>query len=600
MSNFNDSFVHEEGEAQYPLAPAPRSRRSTIRSPQATNIPVLAQNVLSDSSSSSSPDVPFSVTRTPPSPVIQLSPAFRQSLPLAASPPPFALVSRGSPLEDEEEKDEEKDEFPHQAPSFRPRRHHFEHEEHEENPEICHLAEEMLHHAGSLLVTPPSRAMLTPTRRHPHTPYNSPEVLHLDDDGHSQHEMPEFVTKALILQWNSEIGNSHNVSRATKLIERMRQLGGLDPSPDGGPIDIPASRIGLCLLSGLNNQENKIHALTSLLEILKADNYSKGNSVQLVTLAIQLLRLMNREVMQAVDIDAQTKIAQVYNVLAETLHHHYGKHHINALTEELKEQLIQTAKSIERLNRLEEVELKFQAHCALEGVRRLKDDKQELFDIAERMYHTIVGATQLYLGDASGEAFPELERAFSGLDPHMPTAWYDAILVLKRMARDIQEDPSLREADDPDMPNKPKESKKLTPLLMFIGENYRQLNWKFTYAAVEVLFQLSLHGPNEKIRSRAFNGAKQLGRDFPGLASFIDCHDMNDYTSYKPMVHLERPHTIDPNIRIRHAAIKHVHDLLDHSQDEQIRKKAAFIIRRRERVEEDPHVMSAIQRKNSY
>lgn len=580
MSNFNDPFVHDQdGDAQYALAPSPRSRRYAAGSPPSGHIPLVAQGALSDSSSSS-PGVPFSVTRTPPSPIVQLSPAFRQSLPQAAVSPSFARITRrNSQKEMEERKEGDRDHFeePH---AFTFRHHHFAHED---NPDICHLAEDILHHANAHLSTPPSRGVLGPLQRPPHTPYNSPEIFHLDDDGHGEHEVPEFVTKAMIQQWNNEIGNAHNVSRATKLIEKMRQLGGLDPAVDGGPIDIPAARIGLCLLSGLNNQENKMYALTSLLEILKADNYSKGNSIQLVTLAIQLLRLMNREIMQAVDLEAQIKISEVYNVLAETLHHHYGKHHINALTEELKEQLIQTAKSIEKLNRLEEVELKYHAHCALEGVRRLKDDKQELFDVAERIYHMAVGATQLYLGDSSGDGFPRLEKALAGLDPHLPTSWYDAILVLKRMARDVKKDP-----------------KELTPLLIFIGQNYRKQNWKFAYAAIHVLYHLSLNGATSKIRLRAFNGVKQLGRDFPGLASFVDCNDMNDYTSYKPMVHLERPQTIDPNIRIRHATVRCLHHLLEKSEDEQIRKKAAFILSRRERLEQDPHVMTALQRKNSY
>lgn len=584
MSNFNDP-IHDQqdGEAQYALASSPRSRRSSGSS-KSSNIPSIAQAILLSNTSTSSPDLPFSLT-TPPSPTVQLSPGFASMLP-HEPPTTFLLVCRENRRGWEDERKEDKADNtsestspPSRAASFRLKQHHTP----DSNPELCHFAEDMLHHSGTLLVTPPSRMMLNPLQRPSHTPYNSPEVFHLDDGGHPDHEpIPEFVTKALIHQWNNEIGNSHNVSKATKLIEKMRQLGGLDPLADGGPVDIPAARIGLCLLAGLNNQENKMHALTSLLEILKSDNYTKADSIQLVSLAIQLLRLMNREVIQAVDLEAQSKIAEVYNVLAETLHHHYGKHHINALTEELKQQLVQTAKSIERLNRLEDMALKFHAHCALEGVRRLKDDKQELFDIAERLYYATTGAIQIYMQEAA-EGFAQLEAVFAGLDPHLPSSWYDAILVLKSMARDVKEDP-----------------KQLTPLLMFIGQNYQKLNWKFSYAAVQVLFQLSLHGANEKVRFRAFNGVKQLGRAFPGLSSFADCDDLKDYTSYKPMVHLERPHTIDPNIRIRHAAIKYLHEVLEKSEDEQIRKKAAFLLSRREKLERDPHVMRAIKRNDSF
>lgn len=579
-----DPSVHDDqqdnNEAQFAVASSPRSRRED--SPNSPTIPSIAKSILSDGGSSTSPNLPFSVT-SPPSPSIQLSPVFRHSH-LPEEPSILLLISRESQKEEGlESKEEEKDEHPASAAfgSQSPVRFRDRRSLPESTSEICQFAEDFLQH-GAFLTTPSNNPMASPSQQFPQNPHNTPEIFHLDNYAHPDHEVvPEFVTKALIQQWNNEIGNSHNAIKATKLIEKMRRLANLDLPDQGGPIDIPAARIGLCLLAGLNNQDNKMHALSSLLEILKNDNYTKANSVQLVDLAIQLLRLMNREVLQAVNLEAQIKIAEVYNILAETLHHHYGKNHINALTEGLKEQLVKTPKAIEKLNRLEDIELKFHTHCALEGVRRLKDDKQELFDVAERIYHLAVGAIQIYLEDPT-DGFIRLEKAFEGLDPHLPNTWYDAILVLKNMARDVKEDPN-----------------QLTPLLLFIGQNYQKLNWKFSYAAVQVLFQLTLNGENEKVRSRAFNGVKQLGRDFPGLASFVDCEDLSDYVSYKPMVHLERPHTVDPNIRIRHAAIKCLHHLVDQSLDPQISKKAAFLLGRRNKLEKDPHVINALQRNYS-
>ena len=234
-----------------------------------------------------------------------------------------------------------------------------------------------------------------------------------------------------------------NLKKARHLILKMRQLAGLDPSDLR--IDIPSARLGLCLLAGLNNQEIKLLALENLLDILKKGCYTKEESIQLIGLSIKLLKLMERELIQTVDLEAQNKIAQVYSVLAETLHHHYGKKHINGITKELKNELVGSAKALGNLNRLEDARLKFNVNCALEGVRRLKDDGKELFILLEGIFHLTSGAVSLYFKDA--QAFGSIEKLikiFTEIDWHAPLlftkkiSWYSAVLVLKDCTQAIK------------------------------------------------------------------------------------------------------------------------------------------------------------------
>lgn len=398
-----------------------------------------------------------------------------------------------------------------------------------------------------------------------------------EEGSEEEYDRESFVSEKLIAKWNSEIGNAKNYQKAKKLIQKMRKLGGLDPSTSEDPIDIPSARMGLCLLAGLDNQSNKMEALTSLLEVLKKDNYSRSNSNRLVTLATALLNLMAREVIQAVDLDAQNKMAEVYNVLAETLHYHFGKGHINGITKELKDLLIQAPQSLEKLNRLEDAKLKFNVNCAFEGVHRLKDDRQELFELVERIYHLAAAATSLYLQDAQA-GFPYLEKAFKDIHTHLPNSWYNGVLVLKGLAKNVKDNPE-----------------QLTPLFILIGKKFKKLNWKFTYAAIEILFNFALNGENAAIRLRAFNGIKQLGYHFPGLAHFASCSELDKYTSLKPMTHLELPHQVDPNIRIRKACIERLMELVEKSQDSNIVRKSQSILENRLKAEKDPEILQLLE-----
>ena len=62
------------------------------------------------------------------------------------------------------------------------------------------------------------------------------------------------------------------------------------------------------------------------------------------------MKRMNRELMQTEIIDVQIKITQVYTLVAELLQRHYAKKHINAITKELKIELIETTKALQALN----------------------------------------------------------------------------------------------------------------------------------------------------------------------------------------------------------------------------------------------------------
>ena len=103
---------------------------------------------------------------------------------------------------------------------------------------------------------------------------------------------------------------------------------------------------------------------------------------------------LDRELIQTQLIEEQIKICKAYGMVAELIQWHYGKN--NGITDELKRQLIHTLNTLEDLNTQDNIELHFAVEYALEGFKRLKDDKKELFELGERVAHFLVGVISIY------------------------------------------------------------------------------------------------------------------------------------------------------------------------------------------------------------
>lgn len=398
-------------------------------------------------------------------------------------------------------------------------------------------------------------------------------------ENEEREEEEEDVSPEFINDFNKHIGNNKNKEKAHRLIEKMRRIGGLIPSFSNEDVDIPAARLGLSYLASLSNPELKIEALDNLLLLLQNDSLGKETSFNLVNLAISLMKRMNRELMQTEILDVQIKITQVYSLVAELLQRHYAKRHINAITKELKIELINTTKALQALNSQEDVTLNFYTKLALEGVRRIVDDRKELFDLLERFAHAFMAVYCLKSdqGDTS-EGYRQLMLTFKDLDPHLKNAWYNGALILNELAKEAKTDIN-----------------KLTAIQVLIREKWKVFNWKFTYAAIGILADLSLNGETEQIRKMAFQGIKVLGPDYPGLATFADEKDLKKYLDFSPMTHFKKPRRKNPNNVIRQFCIEHLAKIAIESNDEAIRKKARFTLVKRLYVEKKEEILAYLK-----
>lgn len=389
----------------------------------------------------------------------------------------------------------------------------------------------------------------------------------------------EDVTEEFVADFNKHYGNTQNEEKAERLIKKMQRIGGLLPDrPVNIHVDIPTARMGLCILAGLNKPEYKMQALNGLLQLLKDDPVTKTSSTQLISLTIKLMQTLDRELIQAETIETQAKIAEAYSMALELIQRHYGKKHINAITDDLKVQLLSTANALKNLNRQDDPKVAFHIQAALEGIRRIVDDERELYDVIDRFYHALVAAgsvlTMPYGGSFESDHF---ELTFRDLDPHIKGSWYNGMLIFKELGRDALSDQT-----------------KLFILQRIVGDAFARYSWKYSYAAMDVLTTITIKGTTENIRRQAFQGIKQLGIDFPGVISFANCNELIPHRDMKQISHFKFPPIKDTNLRVRQGCIENLIKIAEKAPDKAIRMKARQALAVRKNIERDPGLFTLI------
>lgn len=394
--------------------------------------------------------------------------------------------------------------------------------------------------------------------------------------------MHEGLSKEFITFYNSHFCNDEKDEIAEHFLNQSLEQAGLRPNPSHHKLNIPAARMSLCLLAQLNSYQFKTEALDALLQLILKDEIEDrpGAGDQLMNLALELLNNMNRELFQTELVDVQIRIAKIYNALTELMQRQYAKGIINGLTKELRVQFIATANALQALNTQENTELSFHIKCALEGVYRLKDDRKELIDAIEKIFHTASAIASAATEDVDA-CTNRLVETFKGIDLHKKSSWYSYVLILHALKKEALNDPN-----------------KLAAIQIMVRDNKKKLNWKFTYAAMEALNDVCTDGATEQIRRKAFEGIKQLGLDFPGLASFADCTELDPYHEiFTRLVHFKSPRMKNPNIPLRKRCVEHLIELSKSDTDTLIQHKAKMILDKRLKLEKEPSILDVLNKK---
>lgn len=318
----------------------------------------------------------------------------------------------------------------------------------------------------------------------------------------------DAVTQKFVDHFNSRIGNPEHEEKANRLIAKMALLGGLLEGVDDTPheTNIPSARLGLCILAGLRKNKLKGEALDGLIRLLQNDQWKPETAEGLVQLAENLMKLMQRDLIQKETVDIQIKMATAYGLTAELIQRHYHNKTLNGITVELKMGLTATADALSALNTQENPELSLAVEYALEGIKRLKSDYAVLKDVLQRLADFTSSLASLYNTDLAS-FYEQITSTFKYLDKHVTHSWYNDTWIIHTLTRDAFTD-----------------SNKLWALQVFVSKKMASPDWKIICSAVAAFRSVALHGKEFSLSAKALKGQKLFEDQLPGLLQFISFH----------------------------------------------------------------------------
>lgn len=380
----------------------------------------------------------------------------------------------------------------------------------------------------------------------------------------------EPINEEFIKNLNESYGENlkEQASKAWNFLSEMRKQAGLDGTSTAA--NIPNARKGLCLLTTVSStQDNKLKeaAFDSLAEVLRLDPLTKASAPGLITLAMDLMKQLDRDLSQQQTLDIQRKVACTYGLVAELILRHYALGHINGMTEELKLLLEKAPINLNNLNTQDDPFLDFEASFSLDGCKRFKSDANSFIDVLKRLGLVIDGIGKIYNKDfATG--ISSLVAACKDLDLKVRFPWYEFSYIVNSLAKKAQKN-SKDEID-------------FERFQAFYNENYQQLltsDWKFkfTYSYVQALGWLASSAAHPNVRKRAFGL----------LEEFHKCDKFkSEYTLLNAVKRLEKPKKIENNFVIQSCCVRSAMKLAVDSMDHEIKLRSRQLINSRLAYEE--------------
>lgn len=367
------------------------------------------------------------------------------------------------------------------------------------------------------------------------------------------------VTTAFVEEFNKNRGITEYAQKAKMMMRKTRILAGMQPFDalrESGHIDIPSARKNFAILAQLDNHQLKTQALDNLILMMRNDELRKDTAFDLIPLAVEIMRQMDRELMQTQLIEVQIKICTVYSLAAELIQSHYGKRHLGGITKELKEQLTITAKNLEDLNAHNDTQLHVQTSTAYEGVRRLIDDRKALFEMIDRLIHAFFAVADVFLTD--GEGFTdEAIAALGNVKLNLKHSWYDHAHVCNILAKKALSDHN-----------------KLALFQGYVEDNWRELDWKYLYSVIDNLTDITLNGKNELVRRNALAGSKTRKMSFSGLVDYLAVDHFKSHHDFRNIVKFKKAVKNDYNVIVRRHVIEQLEKIAREAPDAIVRKTA--------------------------
>ncbi|MBA3722492.1 MAG: tetratricopeptide repeat protein [Parachlamydiaceae bacterium] len=287
--------------------------------------------------------------------------------------------------------------------------------------------------------------------------------------------------------------------------EQVNQL--LERSQKLAEENFPSARSTLarlaCELPSEHFHTEKERALDLLITLLETDKISKTSSNGLVKTAIDLMKSLDRDIAQTENIYVQTKMAYAYTGVIKNILRHYEAGHLNAISKDLKAQLLETQKCLSDLNQQKDPHLKHMAACNLEAISMLTTDNSKCLEAMKRLSSFAAAMSAAAQKDVAGLA-KNLYAAFQGLGDEFTSSWFTHLFYLEKVGKKAETNIGTLEYFFEII--KPKKA-----LVADVN---------LTLGIIEILFQIATHSPDSQIRTLALLGDST--KDLPGLVSLLE------------------------------------------------------------------------------
>ncbi len=254
--------------------------------------------------------------------------------------------------------------------------------------------------------------------------------------------------------------------------------------------EVSAARNGFYQMFRCNDPLIKEVSLIYLTELMEWDPLHMETAFHLIDLQSALLEEIKAQRAQDLNTNLQRRLIKAYAISVECVLLHAGAGHLNAMTDQTKQDNWAGAEELAALNVSNDPEIKFWSCYAIQGIQHIRSDKSTLMNVLGRLALIARAGIQIAASINKPEeaassltgAFNDLKEAFTHIEWH--ANWFEELLLLKKLCRFSILNPIM--------------FRKLSPLIK--DKKSYQSSKRLLYGVVSILEYTILNSPSKEIR----------------------------------------------------------------------------------------------------
>jgi len=270
------------------------------------------------------------------------------------------------------------------------------------------------------------------------------------------------------------------------------------------PYKLASVRSDLCKLSGISSThypDLKEEVFNLLIHLMESDPIAPHTAEGILGIVFDLNNALAVMDVQMLTIRFQKKLVRAFSAAVELYLRHYSMKHVNAIMQERKKGLLDTADSFTKLNRQDDSDIVYATQMAMQASRRFTSDLTAFREFFKRFIHCATAVGNAYNKDVSG-FFSEMIEAFQGLEHKFKGEWFEALFMLRNQVQKA-----------------PDKMKKVIAIQTLLATKKTSYDWKFIYGALDNLGEVISQTQDVKVLSAALFGHSPTEIDMTAVPS---------------------------------------------------------------------------------